>query len=101
MIMKNISWWALVLFGTLNAIHADQFQLAKTKDGASADVAFASVKIVNGDKTTFEGKTDKYGRITVDLPKGQYEAVVTQGAEKTKAKLTIDGQTKLKQVDVH
>ena len=98
--MKTMFWSALVLFGTLNAVQADQFHLARTKDGATADVAFATVKIVNGNQTRFEGKTEKYGRITVDVPNGQYDAVVIQGTVKTQVRLTIDGQKPLKHVEV-
>jgi hypothetical protein len=98
--MKTVFRIALVLFGTLNAIPADQFHLSKAMDGGTADVAYATVKIVNGDHTLFEGKTDKYGHLTVDLPNGQYEAAVVRGAQKAKAKLTIDAQKTIKEVVV-
>lgn len=98
--MKTIFWSALVWFGTLNAVPADQFQFTRTKDGATANITFATVRIVDGDKTTFAGKTDKYGRITIDIPKGQYEAEIIHGAAKNKVKLTIDSQKPLKQLEV-
>ena len=87
-------------FGTLNAIQADQFHLSKTMDGGTADVAYATVKIVNGAQAIFESKTDKHGHLTVDLPNDQYEAAAIRGTQKAKAKLTSDGQKTIKEVVV-
>ena len=98
--MKNLSWSALFLLGTVMAIPADQFHLTRTNASGTADMAYATVRLVNGATTTFEGKTDKFGRITVNMPNGEYDAAVIQGATKAKARLTIDGQKTLKEVEV-
>ena len=98
--MKTIFCGGLILFATLIAVRADQFHLSRAKGGGNVDVSYATVKITQGDKTTFEGRTDKYGHITIGLPNGNYQAVVIQGPQKSKASLTIDGQKKLKEVVV-
>jgi len=98
--IKTILWGAAALFGIQSAILADQFRLKETKGGDTADVSYATVKIKGSGSTVFEGRTDKYGRITIDLPKGNYQAEVTVGAKRTGAELKIDGDKALKKISV-
>ena len=98
--MKKYFWPALVLLGAVNLVQADQFHFTRTTSAGTADMAYAAVKIVAGKKTLFEGKTDKYGRITIGLPNGEYEAAIARGDDKNKAKLIIDGKKELKEVNI-
>jgi hypothetical protein len=91
--------WA-ILIGIASPAWADQFQIKEAKGTAKADVAYATVRVMNGDAVRFEGRTDKYGRITVDLPNGKYKAVVIVGGTKAKVDLVVEGNKKLKEVVV-
>lgn len=97
---KNVTC-LLALLAALACARADQFQLCQTNNGATAHLAYAGVKISVNRRALFTGKTDKFGRITIpNLDKGQYEALVIHGTNRSRVKLTIDGGTNLKKVFV-
>lgn len=93
-------WSALILLASLNLLQADKFHITRTTRAGTADMGYATVKIVEGRKTLFSGKTDKYGRITIKLPNGKYKAAVIRGGDKVKATLTIDGKKSMKEVNI-
>lgn len=97
---KMYFWSVLVLLASLNLLQADQFHITRTTSAGTADVGYATVKIMEGKKTLFSGKTDKYGRITIKLPNGKYEAAVTRGGEKIKVALAINGKKRMKEVNI-
>jgi hypothetical protein len=85
------------------AARADQFQLKEPETAGGYDVSYAKVSIT-GDHG-FSGRTDKFGRITIDgLGNGTYPAeVIDSRGLKKSAKFDIDNlgsQSKLKIVYV-
>ena len=73
---------------------ADQFQLTQGNGGASHYVAYAEVKTGS---PLFAGGTDAYGRITINLPDGQYTAVVSvRGQALGQVRLIVDRSPRLK-----
>jgi hypothetical protein len=95
--MKRILFHPLMLVAALSSASADQFQIREAKGTAKADVGYATVRVMNGSAVRFEGRTDKYGRISVDLPNGKYEGVVISGARTASVDLVVEGTKKLKE----
>ena len=91
----------LILLGLVTGeAYADQFHLKEPDAAGGYDVSYAAVSISGNH--AFTGRTDKYGRITINgLPNGAYAAKVrdSQGQEKS-ASINIDGQPILKDVYV-
>lgn len=77
---------------------ADQFRIREKKDREGYDLPYAKVRVLKGKEPIFEGRTDKYGRITVKLSKGSYIAEVTNGSTTKSVAITIDDQDALKTV---
>jgi len=77
---------------------ADQFRIREKKDRDAYDMPFAKVRVLKGKEPKFEGRTDKYGRITVKLPRGSYIAEVTVGNTTKSVAITIDDQDTLKTI---
>jgi hypothetical protein len=63
----------IILLFSAACASADQFQIVARADGNSFNVSYATVSITN---PRFQGVTDGFGRLTIDLPPGQYTAHV-------------------------
>jgi len=89
---RQIFFAALVMFSVVNS-KADQFRFKERKgQDDTLDVSYASVKALRGGTVLFQGKTDKYGRIVINLPNGKYITEVTVGKEKKIVEVQIDGK---------
>ena len=77
---------------------ADQFRIREKKDREAYDLPYAKVRVLKGKEPKFEGRTDKYGRITVKLSKGSYIAEVNNGNATRSVAITIDDEDTLKTV---
>ena len=90
----------LAFFGTLTLACADQFQIREANGNAKTDLGYAAVKVMGPQgNVLFEGRTDKYGRISINkLQNKTYEAVVTFGSRTAKVDLPVTGDnTRLKE----
>ena len=96
--MKNTFAVCLMVSVFLSRARADQLQIKQAMNGMVASASYARVEIRKGDAKVFEGRTDKYGRLTVALPQGDYQATVTAGSTTQKAEVRITGEKGLKQV---
>lgn len=74
----------------VNTVYADQFQFKDKTYGSY--VAYSHVSISN----KYNGQTDKFGRITIDLPNGIYKCEIIFNRKEIILNLTIDGSNKLK-----
>ena len=64
-------------------------------------VAYSSVRIVDAHgNALFEGVTDKYGRVRIDLPSGVYRAEVSYRDKIWAFEITLDGAQQLRTVDL-
>jgi hypothetical protein len=82
----------LLMFGVVSS-NADQFRFKERKGkDDTLDVSYASVKALRSGTVLFQGKTDKYGRIVINLPNGRYITEVTVGKEKKIVEVQIDGK---------
>jgi hypothetical protein len=95
--MKHTLFPSVILIGVVSSAWADQFQIREAKGTAKADVGYATVKVMDGGAVRFEGRTDKYGRITLSLPNGKYQAAVVSGSRNASVDLVVDGDKKLKE----
>jgi hypothetical protein len=86
----------LILFVT--CAPADQFQFRQVKEQQQFDASYSTVTVRRANEVVFTGKTDRFGRVTVSLPKGQYQAEVSCPRQTAKVSLTIDGAKNLKSV---
>ena len=100
--MKRIIWLIFFSWFALNVVDADQFRIRGTRNGNTFDFSYATVRIAGASSSTsaFDGKTDRYGRITINLPSGRYEAEVIRGNMRVKVDLVLDGQRNLKAIIV-
>ena len=80
--------------------HADKFQFRQRSNGDTYYTSYATVRVRRGNAILFNGRTDKYGRITISLPSGQYDVEVGSSRGLATLHLTLDGQIQLKTVDL-
>jgi hypothetical protein len=76
---------------------ADQFQIVEKKAGNLYNVSYATVRISN---PRFEGSTDGFGRLTIDLPVGLYTAQVNSPERNGHVTIRIDHTQNLKVVNL-
>lgn len=94
--MRKIILLALLLVLIVNFVHADYFQIVFKSNGDRINVAYAEVKVIDGNDVVFEGYTDKYGRIVINLPNKEYEGQVFFRKQWREIRLKIDGSENLK-----
>jgi len=94
--MKKNFFITLLLIIIAIFAYADYFQIIIKSDNDMIYVAYAAVKVIDGDKVVFEGYTDKYGRIIINLPHREYEGKVLYRKQWRKIRLNIDGSENLK-----
>lgn len=98
--MKTLAYFIIICGLSAGIAPADQFRVREKKGNETFDLPYARVRIWNGNAPTFEGWTDKYGRITINLPNGPYTAEVCRASTTNHVNLAIDGQNTLKTVHV-
>lgn len=74
--------------------YADKLQFI---DG-TGDKKMSFSKIYINDK--YMGRTDKYGRITVELPNGDYACKIISRTREMSAVIVIDGNDQLKKINI-
>lgn len=80
----------------------DPVQLVYRTGGQIFYAAYAPVRVVRSDGTTLlEGRTDRYGRIRISLPRGSYGVVARYRDRDWRVTLRIDGSTTLKRVPLN
>lgn len=94
--MTKIIKIVLLLMFIVNVAYADKFQIKYRSGDDWFYVAYSSVRIDDGERTIFEGFTDKYGRITINLPHREYNGEVFYRREWRRIRLNIDGSERLK-----
>ncbi len=96
--MRNAILIGLFLLLLAGAASADRLEiLYRDADGDTFRVAYASVTVRDsGGKIVFEGSTDKYGRIELDIRNGRYDATVVYRQKDWSLSLSIDGSNAVK-----
>lgn len=94
--MKKIILFSLLLVLIVNFVHADYFQIVFRRNGDRVNVAYAEIKVFDEDKVLFEGYTDKYGRIAINLQHKEYEGQIFFRKKWRKIRFKIDGSENLK-----
>jgi hypothetical protein len=65
----------LFAFATANRMPGEAFELVRVSSAGSYRVAYAHVRVLGrNQRPLIEARTDRYGRITFDLPAGTYDA---------------------------
>lgn len=88
----------LFAFGLVSLAQADQFVLKLARGDDAVVLSLATVRVTRDATVVFEGRTDRLGRITVNLPPGQFQAAVIWGGRNLVVLLTVNGQPQLKTV---
>ena|SRR2546429_5510038 len=84
------------------ALQRDLFQLVQRTGAETFYVGYSPVTVRDAQgRTVFEGSTDKYGRIRIDLPKGSYRAEVLYRDQRWTLTLTAEGTHQLKTLTLH
>jgi hypothetical protein len=68
--MKKITVSLIFFLLFVSKVHADRFQLIFRSGETSYNISYSSIKICDGHNILFEGVTDKYGRIEVNINRG-------------------------------
>lgn len=90
--MRKIIFVVFLFFLLVNVAYADQFQIIEKKSGSY--VAYAPVY----DDETLLGHTDKYGRITINLPRGEHRCKVEYRGKRKSVEIDITDSIELKVV---
>ena len=90
-----------VAFATVSLLVSDAFELVRVSQAGDYKVAYSLVRVLGKDrKLLVETRTDRYGRITLDLPPGTYQAVTFDGKRTFHFKLTIDGSKTITRIEL-
>jgi hypothetical protein len=86
----------LLTFGSM--AHADQYQFLKRNGNETYYVSYSKVLVYNtNNEETFVGYTDKYGRISINLPQGNYSNSRVWYRERWwSVRLVVDNSAELK-----
>ena len=98
--MKTLVYLVAICGLSTGVAPADQLRVREKKGNETFDMSYAKVRILKQGTLSFEGWTDKYGRITVNLPNGTYTAEVCRGGTTNRTNVAIDGQGALKTLHV-
>jgi len=80
---------------------ADYFQIIyRSPEGYTYYVEYSSVQVLFGDDVVFEGYTDGYGRITIDINDGIYSAIIYYKEARKIDNLEINGGPDLKTIEI-
>ena len=93
---------ALAIMLTANVALADQFQFSIGSGSTGTYAAYASVRIITSDnREVFKGFADRFGRVSIGVPPGQYQAVVVMQGREMRAPLRLTGASGLKPITLH
>ena len=99
--MKNICIAVALMFAA-NVALADQFQFSIGSGSSGAYASYAGVRILTSDnKEVFKGFTDRFGRVSIAVPPGQYQAVVVMQGKEMKTPLRLTGASGLRPIALH
>lgn len=97
-----ISLLAVLLLLVPTASSADAFQFLYETEDDTYYVRDGRVEVFGDDgNKLFTGRTDKYGRIRIDLDPGTYPGQVRYRNSDWQVKLTLDGERNLKKVTIN
>lgn len=90
--MKKITVLLIFFLLTISEIHADRFQLIfRESEARSYNISYSSIKILDGNNNIlFNGVTDKYGRITVNINRtGTFKCVAYYRGSEYQKQVTV------------
>jgi len=91
----------LMASATANLLFGDAFELVRVSPAGSYRVAYAHVRVLGRkQKPLIEARTDRYGRITFDLPSGTYDAEAKDGKLTYRFKITITGSQGVTRIEL-
>jgi len=98
--MNRIALLVLFLLTFVGMAQADQFQSLYWDGYETYYVSYSNVRVYNANNEwIFNGYTDQYGRIVINLPNGNYDNSRIWYREKWwKVRLVIDGSKELKRI---
>ena len=94
--MKRSAFALVLLTAYSYTARADVFQFKIRFGEGLSDLSYAVVRVPKD--PDFRGRTDKLGRIKLDLPRGTYDVRLTQDQKEYKATVTINGAKAVKAV---
>lgn len=99
MIMNRITLIAFFLVVFCSSAQADQFTLLYWNGYETFYVSYSQVIVKNANyQFVFNGFTDQYGRIVINLPNGFYHCSVYYQKKWCYARLNIDNKREMKQI---
>lgn len=100
--MKRITLLVFSLLMLAGITYADQFQFLYRNGNETYYVSYSNVHIINdNNERIFNGYTDYYGRITVNLSNGCYIGRVSYLNKLWDVNIVIDGSQELKRIYLH
>jgi len=97
--MKRIVLLVLCLVTFVGIAHADQFQFLYWNGQKTYYVSYSNVRVYNANNEwIFNGYTDQYGGITINLSNGNYNCYVYYREKWWYVRLGIDGRRELKTI---
>ena len=99
--MKNLCL-ALATILIADVALADQFQFSIGSGSNGTYASYASVRILTSDnREVFKGFADRFGRVAIAVPPGQYQAVVVTQGREMRAPVRLTGANGLKPITLH
>jgi hypothetical protein len=88
--MKKVTVSVIFFLLFISQIHADRYQLI-FRDGANSyNISYSSIKICDGNNVLFEGVTDKYGRIEVNINRaGTFNCIISYRGKEYQRQLPV------------
>jgi hypothetical protein len=81
--------------------NADYFQfIYRTPEGDSYYIEYSNIQVLSRDVVVFEGYTDGYGRIKIDIDHGIYSAIIFYKDARRIDNLEINGSSDLKTIEI-
>ena len=91
----------LIATTTLTLLLGDAFELVRVSQMGSYKIAYSLVRVLGANKDTLaEARTDKYGRVRIELPPGTYSAEAVDGKNIYRFNLTLTGEKTLKRIEL-
>ena len=91
----------LFAFATATRMLGEAFELVRVSSAGSYRVAYAHVRVLGrNQRPLIEARTDRYGRITFDLPAGTYDAEAKDGKSTFPFRITITGSKRVTRIEL-
>jgi hypothetical protein len=88
--MKKVIVSLIFFLLLISQIHADRFQLIFRDGVSSYKISYSSIKIYDGNNILFEGVTDKYGRIEININRGgTFNCIVSYRGKEYQRQVTV------------